>query len=154
MIDIIFILMKPFSDPCALWMGALLSWMWKLKCAFVFVMMAEAMWPYYNIPLCVTVDWLILPTQSGHVLQWHSQSPEEELLFCVSKHFTLMQGHHFHHVDHNDTLLTDIFHIDLNADVTLVTFPMETVLVTEPPSIRTMKRQSKSLRSYPLAILV
>lgn len=56
------------------------------------------------------------------------------------------------------TLFTDVFHVDLNADVTLVALPIETaaslaVFVTEAPA-PAMNRRSKSLRSFCLGIFI
>lgn len=59
---------------------------------------------YSDIPLYVTVIGLIWLTQSDHVLHWHSQSPEEELLSRFSSDIALMHEHHGHQmcaVDHN-----------------------------------------------------
>ena len=103
---------------------------------------------YYNIHLFISVKGQLLLTQAGHVLRWHSQSPEEELLLCFSLNITVMHKHHSHQmwaVDHR------VSPIDLNADVPLVPAPIETqaswsVFMSEAPDIcaLTMDRQSHS----------
>lgn len=113
---------------------------------------------YSNISLYANVDRLFLLTQSAHILHWHYQLPEAELLLCFSLHIAPMhkhQGHQMHSQPQFPTPIADVFPVDLNADVSLVIVPSETpatraVFVTKTPVISapTMNLLSEILSSF------